>query len=165
MSFLPGNQFPYNCLPSKTTHKLQLLDVGVFSPLQSAWAKHAQQCAAQRNTITRNTVVHEYMQIRAKYMTVRMITSAFCCSGMWPIDPSIFDHHDYAPTLHSSTQVTGPSLYPNYVASSPFSARATLPTNPDWVMTEPNSPVSSDTNTAISTTVVSQAHIIWHVYC
>ena len=45
------------CLLPKTTHKLQPLDVGVFVPLQSAWAKHAQQCAAKCNPITCDTTV------------------------------------------------------------------------------------------------------------
>src|SRR6266481_2985844 len=40
------------CLPPKTTHKLQLLDVGVFGPLQNAWAKHTQECAAQNRSVT-----------------------------------------------------------------------------------------------------------------
>lgn len=152
------------CLPPKTTHKLQPLDVGVFGPLQSAWSKHAQQCAAQRNTITRETVVHEYMHIRAKYMTPQTITSAFRRSGMWPIDPTVFNHQDYAPALHSSTQVTAPSSYPTYVPSSPFSARATSPTDAEWVMTEPNTP-SSDTDSAISTTVVSHNLFFLYIQC
>ena len=113
------------CLPPKTTHKLQPLDVGVFGPLQSAWAKHAQQCAAEHNPITRNTVVHEYMHIRSKYMTVKSITSAFHRSGMWLIDSSVFSAQDFAPSLHSSTHVSGPPSYPSHLSSSPFSGRAT----------------------------------------
>lgn len=51
------------CLLPKTTHKLQPLDVGVFGPLQTAWARHSQQHAMEQNTITRETVVHKYMYI------------------------------------------------------------------------------------------------------
>ena len=82
------------CLPPKTTHKLQLLDVTIFGPLPSAWAKHAQQRASEHNPITHDTVVHEYMHICSKYMTVKSITSAFRRSGMWLIDPSIFNEQD-----------------------------------------------------------------------
>ena len=50
-------------LPAKRTHKLQLLDVGVFRPLQNVWVKHLQACAAQNNTITLDMVVEEYMKV------------------------------------------------------------------------------------------------------
>jgi hypothetical protein len=49
------------CLSPNTTHKLQLLDVGVFEPLQPAWARHMQVCAAQNNSVTHETVVREYL--------------------------------------------------------------------------------------------------------
>ena len=130
------------CLPPKTTHKLQLLDVTIFGPLPSAWAKHAQQRASEHNPITHDTVVHEYMHICSKYMTVKSITSAFRRSGMWLIDPGIFNEQDFAPSLHSSTHVSGPPFYPSYVPSSPMSGRVTSPTDAEWVVTEPQTPSS-----------------------
>ena len=44
------------CLPPKTTHKLQPLDVGVFGPLQTAWNKCCQECTVDRNCVTQDTV-------------------------------------------------------------------------------------------------------------
>lgn len=151
------------CLPPKTTHKLQPLDVGVFGPLQSAWAKHAQQRAAEHNPITHDTVVHEYMHICLKYMTVKSITSAFRRSGMWPIDSTVFNEQDFAPSLHSSTQVSGPPSYPPHIPSSPFSGRATSLTDAEWVVTEPHTPSSSSDVNNESTTLVS--NITMHLYC
>lgn len=113
------------CLPSKTTHKLQPLDVGVFGPLQTAWSKHAQRRAAERHPVTRDTVVHEYMKVRHIYMTPKAICSAFRRSGMWPINPNVFDAQDYGPSLHSSINPAGPSGAPNLVPSSPSSAKMT----------------------------------------
>lgn len=143
------------CLPSKTTHKLQSLDVGVFGPLQTALARHTQQRASENHTITRDTIIHEYMTIRAKYMTERTIISAFHRSGMWPINPGIFDAQDFAPSLHSSTQNSAPSSYPPYIASSPFSCRTTDATDPDWVVTESNTSSSASSDISESTTLVS----------
>ena len=45
------------CLPPHSIHKLQPLDVGIFGPLQTAWNKHCQECAASCNSITHDTVV------------------------------------------------------------------------------------------------------------
>ena len=114
------------CLPPKTTHKLQLLDISIFGPLQSTWARHTQQCAAKCNSIICNTVVHEYMHIHSKYITFKSITSAFHCSGMWLIDPGIFNEQDFAPSLHPLTHVSGQPSYPSHVPSSPFSGRVPL---------------------------------------
>lgn len=151
----PSNTTSFYCLPSKTTHKLQPLDVGVFGPLQTAWARHTQQRASKHHTITRDTVIHEYMTIRAKYMTERTIISAFRRSGMWPINPGIFDAQDFAPSLHSSTQNSAPSSYPLYIASSPFSCRTTDATDPDWVVTKSNTSSSASSDISESTTLVS----------
>ena len=59
------------CLPTKMTHKLQLLDVGVFRPLQNEWAKHMQACVAQNNSVTIGTVIEEYMKVCKKSMSLK----------------------------------------------------------------------------------------------
>ena len=51
------------CLPSKTTHKLQPLDVGIFGPLQTAWNKCCQECTVDCKVVTWDTVVKEYMGV------------------------------------------------------------------------------------------------------
>ena len=51
------------CLPAKTTHKLQLLDVGVFGPLQNKWVKHMQACAAQIGKITASPLTQSLKNI------------------------------------------------------------------------------------------------------
>jgi len=51
------------CFPSKTTHKLQPLDIAVFSPLQRAWAQRSEEAVAMNNTITTRTVIPEYMKL------------------------------------------------------------------------------------------------------
>src|SRR6266481_8372753 len=90
------------CLPPKTTPKLQPLDVGVFGPLQNAWAKHTQECAAQKRMVSRETVIKEYLKIRGKHMSIKAIQSAFRCCGIWPFNPRIFLEAKFSPSKTTS---------------------------------------------------------------
>ncbi|KDQ11636.1 hypothetical protein BOTBODRAFT_114053, partial [Botryobasidium botryosum FD-172 SS1] len=65
------------CLPPKTTHKLQPLDVGVFNHIQNAWSDRSESCAAQGHPITRTTVVKEYMAVREEGMMEASILHAW----------------------------------------------------------------------------------------
>ena len=103
------------------------------------------------------------MCICSKYMTVKSITSAFCHSGMWPIDSGIFNEQDFAPSLHFSTHVLGPPSYPYHIPSSPFCGRATSPTDAKWVVTEPQMPSSLSDASNDGTTLVSS--ITMYFYC
>ena len=91
-------------------------------------------------------------------MTAQTIISAFRCSGMWPINPSIFDDHDFAPSLHTSFHTPAPVTYPTHIPSSPFSGRTTDDTDVDWIATEPNTP-SSASSYGATTTIVSDSDI------
>src|SRR6266481_9768789 len=119
------------CLPPKTTHKLQLLDMGVFGPLQNAWAKYTQQCAAQNRTVNCETVIEEYLKICGKYMSSKAIRSAFCRCSIWPFNPQVFTEADFSPSRLSSTCLIAPSSYPAKVPSSPSSVVMTRPNSDD----------------------------------
>ena len=95
------------------------------------------------------------MHIHSKYMTVKSITFASCCSGMWLIDSGVFNEQDFAPSLHSLTHILGPPSYPSHIPSSSFSGRATSPTDAEWVVTEPHMPSSLSDASNDSTTLVS----------
>lgn len=73
------------CFLSKTTHKLQPLDVVVFSPLQQAWAKQSEAAVATNNTIITSTVVHEYMKLRDAAMKESTVLAAFHETGISPL--------------------------------------------------------------------------------
>ncbi|KDQ06448.1 hypothetical protein BOTBODRAFT_121535, partial [Botryobasidium botryosum FD-172 SS1] len=100
------------CLPPKTTHKLQPLDVGVFNPIQNAWGKQAELRATQGQPITRATVVGEYMAIRGEGMKEEIIKTAWRKSAHCPVDPSVFTDEDYAPSKITSTSAQVPPSYP-----------------------------------------------------
>ena len=104
------------------THKLQLLDMGVFGPLQNAWVKHTQECAALNKSITHEMAVEEYLKICRKYMSSKAIQSAFHCCGIWPLNPQIFKDADYTPSRMTSTHSLVPPSYPTNVPSSPSAA-------------------------------------------
>lgn len=107
------------CLPSKTTHKLQPLDVGVFSVLQRAWNAHCGDLAAKRIVVNRYNLIPEYLATRNKVITPHLIIKAFWKTGIFPFNPSIFSDGDFGPSMASSSMVHVPSSYPDLTPSSP----------------------------------------------
>jgi len=79
-------------------HKLQLVDVGSFSPLKNAWEKNIQECTAQNRRVTNKTIIEEYLKICWKYMSSMAIQFAFHCCGIWPFNPQIFMGANFPPS-------------------------------------------------------------------
>src|SRR6266481_3676796 len=114
------------------THKLQPLNVGVFGPLQNAWAKHAQQCAAQNRTVNCEMVIEEYLKICGKYMSSKAIQLAFCHCSILPFNPQVFTEANFAPSrLSSMMRLIAPPSYPAKDPSSPSSAVMPRPNSDD----------------------------------
>src|SRR6266481_1334034 len=105
--------------------------MGVFVPLQNAWAKHAQECAAQNRTVNCKMVVKEYLKIHRKYMSSKAIQSAFHHCSIWPFNPQVFTEADFSPSRLSSMCLIAPPSYPAKVPSSPSSAVMTRPDSDD----------------------------------
>ena len=79
-----------------TSHCLQPLDVGVFSPLQCTW----QKCCAiamddSGEGISRQQVVREYMTACTKSFKESMILSAWKKSRILPFNPGTFTSEDF----------------------------------------------------------------------
>jgi len=107
------------CLPSKTTHKLQPLDVSMFSVLQCTWNVHCGDLAAKSITINRYNFIPEYLAVWEKVITWELIIKVFCKTGIYPFNPSIILDHDFRPSMALSTTLRLPSSYPNLIPSSP----------------------------------------------
>ena len=107
------------CLPSKTTHKLQPLDVGMFSVLQHAWNAHSGDLAANRIVVDRYNFIPEYLATQEKVITSELIIKAFQKTGISPFNPSIFLDKDFGPSMASSSTLHLPSSYPNLIPSLP----------------------------------------------
>ncbi|KAH7917731.1 DDE-domain-containing protein, partial [Leucogyrophana mollusca] len=100
-----------HAFPSKTTHKLQPLDVGVFSSVQRAWTKHCDARLVEGVEIDRYNFIHEYMSIH-HVITPELIRSAFKKTGIHPLDPSVFTDRDFAPSTVTSSTAHLPPSYP-----------------------------------------------------
>lgn len=109
-----------HAFPSKVTHKMQPLDVGVFSSVQHAWSKHCDKHLAEGIEIDRYNFIHEYMSTQ-NAITLELIKNTFKKTGLYPLNPSVFTERDFAPSMASSSKAHMPSSYPTKFPSSPFS--------------------------------------------
>lgn len=106
------------CLPPHTTHKLQPLDVGVFGPLQRAWAERCDNYVAKFGIgVQKRDVIREYMQARAVAFKVETIQNAWKKCGVRPFNPGIFKDEDFAPSLNTSVVVENPDSFPTDLPS------------------------------------------------
>jgi hypothetical protein len=75
------------CMPSYTSHLLQPLDVGVFSPLKRAYGKLVEgMMVAGNNHIDKQDFLHLYPPARTKVFTAGNICSGFTGAGLKPLD-------------------------------------------------------------------------------
>ncbi|KAK5805975.1 hypothetical protein VI817_000233 [Penicillium citrinum] len=89
LKFCFANRIILCRLPSHTSHKLQPCDVGVFSPLKTAYRAQVEQaCRAGVNNIGKPHFTYLYDRARAEAFTPRNIQSAWSRSGLFPFDPS-----------------------------------------------------------------------------
>jgi hypothetical protein len=98
--------------PPHTTHRLQPLDVGEFGIAQRLYLDRSDLRTYQGNPITRATVISEWMDLRPKFLTKKLILSSWEHTGNYPINPNVFDDEDYAPSHVSSTSAHLPEGYP-----------------------------------------------------
>jgi hypothetical protein len=80
-------------LPSKMTHKMQPLDVAVFSIVERAWGQHCAKRLAESVKMDRYNVIHGYCAIR-HVMVPDLIKMAFCKTGIYPHNPNVFMDED-----------------------------------------------------------------------
>ncbi|KAL5637795.1 hypothetical protein ACGC1H_002158 [Rhizoctonia solani] len=107
------------CLPPKTTHKLQLLDVGVFNLVQVAWKRLCEDSTEVGEPITKIAAISRYMEARKRGLHPVAVKDAWQRSGQHPLDPGIFGDEDYAPSVVSSTCIHLPPSFPKLPATDP----------------------------------------------
>ena len=75
------------CLPAHTTHKLQPLDVAVFSPLKRKWSEAVWERFQWGNHIMKKESFWEVLQqARAGGLTEKNILSGFEATGIYPLN-------------------------------------------------------------------------------
>src|SRR6266850_1603222 len=92
--------------PSKCTHKLQPLNIVIFSQTQRQWSKHCDRWLYEGVQMDRYNLVEEYMLVRSKSMTHELLRLAFTVMGIFPFNANIFSNEDFAPAKSSSLFVT-----------------------------------------------------------
>jgi len=76
------------CLPSHTTHLLQPLDVGLFSPLQKAYGQEVDRLTRFGNVaINKGNFLPLLVKARAQTYTKSNILGAWHSSGLIPPNP------------------------------------------------------------------------------
>ena len=76
------------CVPPHTSHPLQPLDVGLFSPLKRALSAEIEKLfRLGTRRILRIERTEAYITARAKAFASRSIESSFRASGIYPISP------------------------------------------------------------------------------
>ncbi|RPB16234.1 CENP-B protein, partial [Morchella conica CCBAS932] len=86
IEFCLDNKIIPLCLPSHTSHVLQPLDVGVFSPLKKYYR---QEISKLRSPITKNNFPNLLALARQKAFSVSNIQSGFRASGIYPYNPTV----------------------------------------------------------------------------
>lgn len=106
------------CFPSKCTHKLQPLDVAVFSGVQREWQTICHAAISRNYPINRYTVIPEYLKARSQCIKKQLIQSAFKKTGIYPFNPDVFTDTDFAPSNGTSSKAHVPKSFPPEVRSS-----------------------------------------------
>ncbi|XP_072171817.1 uncharacterized protein [Diadema setosum] len=107
-------------IPPHTSHKLQPLDRTVYGPLKNAFARQSSNFVKTfKRRITPYDVANILNKAYSKIATVDKAVSGFRCTGIWPINPDVFDDEEYAPAdtlmppeplpVNTAPQVTAPS--------------------------------------------------------
>ena len=135
--------------PSKCTHKLQPLDVLVFSQVQRRWSKTCDRLVQKNSAMDRHNVVPEYMKVRAWSMTPQILASSFSCTGIFPFNPNTFTNDDFAPAKSLSITMHVLNSFPADILSS-----SPLPSDmSDWSSSDGESHFRSDPGNGVTLSV------------
>jgi 4-hydroxybenzoate polyprenyltransferase len=112
-------------LPAHSSHKLQPLDVAVFSPLKTAYRKiiHASPLSTVSSPASKQRFVSAYYEASRKAMTTSNIQSGFKSAGIWPLngDMVLEKVRQEAPPIRPSTPPpTATTAAPNAEKTLPF---------------------------------------------
>jgi DDE superfamily endonuclease len=111
-------EFIVLCFPSKTTHKLQPLDVLIFAAVQRAWQRSCDEAIKSGTVINRSSVIPIYISSTHDVITKQLVAKAFKMASLFPVDCMIFKDSDFASSQASSCNVHVPPSFPAKFPSS-----------------------------------------------
>jgi hypothetical protein len=88
------------CLPSHTTHILQVADVSLFAPFKRYWSEGCSRCLAQNRgelgpvAMTIDVVVPTLVRAWERAMTAENVKAGFLRTGMFPFNPEAHKEFD-----------------------------------------------------------------------
>ena len=102
-------------LLSHTTYHTQLLDVGIFSPLQWWWIERCDNVLEETGKeIQKVDFIREYMAVRALAFLPETIKNTWQKCGICSLNPKVFTNKDFAPSYSTSTWSHLPWSYPKW---------------------------------------------------
>ena len=106
------------CLPLKTTHKMQPLNVLVLSQVECKWQDVCDEAIKKKTPINRFMVIPAYIHGTQVAMTQELIKKAFEKFGIYSVNCSVFQPEDFAPSKASLPVAHVPNSFPANVPSS-----------------------------------------------
>jgi uncharacterized membrane protein len=141
-------------LPPHTTHRLQPLDVGVFSHLSHAWASEVKRWSESGYVVSKSNLITIYDMARKRALTKGIICAAFRKCGIEPYDPSVITEEDMA--MAEKTSILASLPIP---PTLPAFMEVVHPAPPDQSTSSQEAPTNSD-HPIESRNPTSQARII-----
>ncbi|XP_045462177.1 uncharacterized protein LOC123672207 [Harmonia axyridis] len=86
-------------LPAHTTHRLQPLDRSFFKPFKGYFTQAVEKWLRTNPglRVTQYQISHLVTEAYGKAATIENSCNGFKCSGVWPVDSSIFKESDFLP--------------------------------------------------------------------
>jgi hypothetical protein len=108
------------CMPPHSSHFLQPLDVGCFSPLKTSYSKQIEKMMRMQIThITKDDFLAAFLEAFNASMTLKNIQAGFRATGLVPYDPkSVISRLDPKP-ITPSPPVSRPNTPNSWVTKTP----------------------------------------------
>jgi hypothetical protein len=132
-SVKPKHNIRLYCLPPKTTHKLQPLDVGCFGNVKNAWRLHcAEYLLTHGIAIPRHQLVNEYLAVQDLSLTPAVVRRAWKLTGLVPLNPGKWTDKDFAPAQLTSCITHLPASFVEGSSTTPVSVTPTAEGSGDF---------------------------------
>lgn len=154
LEFAKANGIVLLCLPPHCTHRLQPLDVSFFGPLKIFYDQEISKWLREHpgRVVTQYQIGSLFATAYGKAATIKTATSGFGKCGLFPVNPDIFEEHEYAPSettnyfVTSDAQIEGNAPAENQAMTEDF-----IPSTPEKQSSTINKPITHNPQPGTST--------------